>query len=94
MKVQQLPRNAPEPFKPQTANVTRLEELMELPWIKPVAQSGGIFHRFSSKNMDGYWLLLADWHGSWRVIAIVSGDDAEQILNKLPVWTCSEPRST
>ena len=91
MKVQQLLRNAAEP---QTANVTSLEELIELPWIKPVAQTGGKFHRFSSKNMDGHWILLADWHGSWRVIAIAGGDDVERILNKLPVWTYSEPRST
>jgi hypothetical protein len=91
MKVQQLLRNAAEP---QTANVTSLAELMELPWIKPVAQTGGKFHRFSSKNMDNHWILLADWHGSWRVIAIVDGDDAEGILKKLQVWTYSEPRST
>jgi hypothetical protein len=44
--------------------------------------------------MDGHWLLLADLHGTWRGIASVSGDDAEHIINTLPIWTFSRPQST
>jgi hypothetical protein len=90
MKVDQLLPNAVKPLEPQSANVSSLEELLQLPWIKLVAESDGKLHRFSYRRMDDHWLLLADFHGTWRVMALVSGDDVEHIINPLPVWTYSK----
>ena len=87
MRVDELLPNSAEPFKPESANVSSLEELLDLPWITFVARNDGKFYRFSCNRMDDHWLLLADLHGTWRVIALVSGDDAEQIINPLPLWT-------
>jgi hypothetical protein len=94
MKVQQLLRNSEEPFEPQSANVTSLEELLELPWIKLMAQYDAKFYRFSCNRMDDDWLLVADLHGTWRVMALVSGDDAKHIIDSLPIWTLPKSRST
>jgi hypothetical protein len=94
MKVQQLLRNSVEPFEPQSANVNSLGELLELPWIKLMAQYDGKFYRFSCSRMGDDWLLMADLHGTWRVVALVSGDDAEHIIKSLPFWTLPKPRST
>jgi hypothetical protein len=100
MRVDELLPNSAEPFKPESANVSSLEELLDLPWIKFVARNHGKFYRFSCRRMDdcrrmdGHWLLLADLHGTWRGIASVSGDDAEHIINTLPIWTFSRPQST
>jgi hypothetical protein len=94
MNVERLLRNSVEPFEPQSANVTSLEELLELPWIKPIAQYDGKFYRFSCSGMDNDWLLMADLHGTWRVIATLSGDDAKHIINSLPIWTLPKSRST
>jgi hypothetical protein len=60
--------------------------------MKLTAQSGGKFYRFSCR--DDIWILVADLHGAWRVMGLVSGDDAEDIINPLPVWTPSNSRST
>ncbi len=89
MQVDQLLPNPVKPLEPQSANVSSLKELLELPWIKPVAESDGKLYRFSCRRLDDHWLLLADFHGTWRVIGLVSGDDAEHIINPLPVWTFS-----
>jgi hypothetical protein len=94
MQVDQLLPNPVKPLEPQTANVSSLEELLELPWIKVVLNNHGKFYRFSCRHMDDHWLLLADFHGTWRVIALASGDDAEHIINPLPVWTYSKSGST
>jgi hypothetical protein len=94
MRVDELLPNSAEPSKPESANVSSLEELLELPFIKFVARNHGKFYRFSCRRMDDHWLLLADLHGTWRGIASVSGVDAEHIINTLPVWTYSKPRST
>ena len=90
MQVDQLLPNPVKPFEPQSANVSSLEKLMELPWIKVVLNNHGKFYRFSCMRTDDHWLLMADLHGTWRVIALVSGDDAEHIINPLPVWTYSK----
>ena len=90
MQVDQLLPNLVKPLEPQSANVSSLEELLELPWIKLVPESDGKLHRFFCRRMDDHWLLLADFHGTWRVIALVSGDDAEHIINPLPFWTFSK----
>lgn len=90
MQVDQLLPKPVKPLEPRTANVSSLEELLELPWIKFVAESDGKLHRFSCRRMEDHWLLLADFHGTWRVIALVSGDDVEHIINPLPVWTYSK----
>jgi hypothetical protein len=90
MQVDQLLPKTVKPLEPQSANVSSLEELMELPWIKVVLNNDGKFYRFSCRRMDDHWLLLADLHGTWRVTALVSGDDAEHIINPLPVWTYSK----
>ena len=94
MQVDQLLPKTVKPFEPKSANVSSLEELLKLPWIKLVAESDGKLYRFSCNRMDDHWLLLADFHGTWRVIALLSGDDAEHIINTLPIWTPSKPRST
>jgi hypothetical protein len=94
MKVDQLLPNSVEPFEPQSANVSSLEELMELPWIKAVLNNDGEFYRFSCRGPDDHWILMADLHGTWRVIGLVSGDDAKRIVNPLPVWTFSKSPST
>jgi hypothetical protein len=94
MKVDELLLNSAEPFKPERASVSSLEELMELPWIKVVLDNRGKFYRFSCRRPDDHWLLMADLHGTWRVVALVSGDGSEHIINTLPVWTFSKPRST
>jgi hypothetical protein len=100
MKVDELLPESAEPFKPESANVSSLEELLELPFIKFVARNHGKFYRFSCRRMDDFrrmddhWLLLADLHGTWRVIGLLSGGDAEHIINPLPMWTFSKPRST
>jgi hypothetical protein len=94
MKVQQLLRNSVEPFEPQSANVSSLEELLELPWIKRVAQYNGKFYRFSCSGMGDDGLLMANLHGTWQVMATLSGDDAKDIINSLPIWTLSKSRST
>jgi hypothetical protein len=94
MQVDQLLPNRVKPLEPQSANVSSLEELLELSWIKLVAESDGKLFRFSCRRMDDHWLLLADFHATWRVIALVSGDDAEHIIHPLPVWTYSKPRSS
>jgi hypothetical protein len=93
MKVQQLLRNSVEPFEPQSANVSSLEELLELPWFEHLAKKDAKFYRFSCMRPDDNWLLMAELHGVWRVVAVVSGDDSERIINPLPVWTPSKPRS-
>ena len=90
MRVDELLPKSAEPSKPESANVSSLEELMELPWIKFVARNDGKFYRFFCRGTDDHWLLMADLHGTWRVIALVSGDDAEHIINPLPVWTYSK----
>ena len=94
MRIDQLLPKSAEPFKPESENVSSLEELMELPWIKVVLNNHGKFYRFSCRQTDDHSLLMADLHGTWRVIALVSGDDAEDIINTLPIWTLSKPRST
>jgi hypothetical protein len=94
MQVQQLLPKFVEPFKPESANVSSLEELMELPWFKVVLNNHGKFYRFSCKRTDDHWILMADLHGTWRVVALASGDDSGRIINPLPVWTPSKPRST
>jgi hypothetical protein len=94
MRVDELLPNSAEPFKAESANVSSLEELLELPWIKVVLNNHGTFFRFSCRRTDAHWLLMADLHGIWRVVALVSGDDAEHIINTLPIWTFSKPRST
>jgi hypothetical protein len=92
MRIDELLPKSAEPFKPESTNVSSLEELMELPWIKFVARNDGEFYRFFCRGTDDHWLLMADLHGTWRVIALVSGDDAEHIINPLPVWTYSKSR--
>ena len=94
MKVDELLSKSAEPFQPESANVSSLEELLDLPWIKVVARYNATFYRFSCDRMDDHWLLLADLHGTWRVIAVLSGDDAEQIIHPLAVWTLPKSRST
>jgi hypothetical protein len=94
MQVQQLLPKSVEPFKLESANVSCLEELMEVPWIKVVLNNHGKFYRFSCRRMDDHWLLMADLHATWRVVALVSGDGSERIINTLPIWTFSKPRST
>jgi hypothetical protein len=90
MQVDQLLPNPVKPLEPRSANVSSLEELLELPWIKLVAESDGKLYRYPCNRMDDHSLLLADLHGAWRVTALVSGDDAEHIINQLPVWTYSK----
>jgi hypothetical protein len=94
MRVDELLPNSATPFKPESANVSSLEELLELPWIKFVSRNGGKFYRFSCMRTDDHWLLMADLHGTWRVIGLVSGDDVEHIINTLPIWTYSKSPST
>jgi|ERR1700730_17353724 hypothetical protein len=94
MRVDELLPNSAEPFKPESANVRTLEELMELPWIKVVQNNHGKLYRFSCRRPDDHWILMADFHGTWRVMALASGDDSGRIINPLPVWTPSEPRCT
>jgi hypothetical protein len=90
MKVRQLSPNYVELVEPQSANVSSLEELLELPWIKLLAQKKHKFYRFSCNRMNDHFLLMAELKkGAWRVVAIVSGDDFDHIMNPLPVWTCS-----
>jgi hypothetical protein len=87
MKVRQLLANYVELFELQRANVSSLEELLELPWIKPLAQIDCKFYRFSSNRADGHFMLVSEpLEGAWRVEALVSGDDAKNIMNPLPVW--------
>jgi hypothetical protein len=72
----------------QSGNVSSLKELLELPWIKPLADQDYKFSRFSCNRIDDHWLLMAEsQQGAWRVEALASGDDAAQIINPLPVWT-------
>jgi len=89
MQVRQLSPNYVERVEPQTANVSSLEELLELPWIKLLAEKPHKFYRFSYNRMeDHHFLLMAELQeGAWRVVAIVSGDDVDHIMNPLPVWT-------
>jgi hypothetical protein len=94
MRIDELLPKSAEPFNPESENVSSLEELMELPWIKVVLNNHGKFYRFSCRRMDDHWILMADLHGIWRVIGLVSGDDVERIINTLPIWTFSKPRST
>ena len=94
MRVDELLPNSAAPFKAERASVSSLEELMELPWIKVVLNNHGKFYRFSCMRTDDHWLLMADLHGTWRVIGLVSGDDVEHIINTLPIWTFSRPRSS
>ena len=94
MRVDELLPNSAAPFKAERASVSSLEELMELPWIKVVLNNHGKFYRFSCRSTDDHWLLMADLHGTWRVIGLVSGDDAKRIVNPLPVWTYSRSSST
>lgn len=90
MKVDQLLPNSVEPFEPQSANVSSLEELLELPWIKSLARIDHKFHRFSRNRIDDRWFLMAERQdGAWRVAGFVSGEDAEHIMSPLPVWTYS-----
>jgi hypothetical protein len=94
MKVDQLLPNPVKPLEPQSANVSSLEELLDLPWIKVMAQYNATFYRFSCRRPDDHWLLMADLHGTWRVSALLSGDDVEQIINPLPIWTLPKSPST
>jgi hypothetical protein len=94
MRVDELLPNSAERSKPETANVSSLEELMELPWIKVVLNNHGKFYRFSCRRTDDHWILIADLHSTWRVVALVSGDGAEHIISTVPIWTFSKPRST
>ena len=74
MQVDQLLPNPVKPLEPQSANVSSLEELLELPWIKVVLNNYGKFYRFSCRRTDDHWILMADLHGTWRVVALVSGN--------------------
>ena len=94
MKVRQCLSNYVELFEPGSANVSSLEELLDLPWIKVMAQYNVTFYRFSCRRPDDHWLLMADLHGTWRVSALLSGDDVEQIINPLPIWTLPRSPST
>jgi hypothetical protein len=94
MKVQQLLRNSVEPFEPQSANVSSMEELLELPWIKDLAKNGAKFYRFSCSSTDDNWILTAELHGVWHVMALASGEDSGRIIDPLPMWTPSKARST
>ena len=87
MKVQQLLPDSVQPSEPESANVNSLDELLELPWMKLVVQQGGKFYRFYSRRTEDHWILMAEIHGMWRVMALATGDDAEHIISTLPVWT-------
>ena len=90
MKVRQCLSNYVELFEPGSANVSSLEELLELPWIKSLARIDHKFHRFSRNRIDDRWFLMAERQdGAWRVAGFVSGEDAEQIMSPLPGWTYS-----
>src|ERR1700730_12307906 len=92
MRVDELLPNSAVPFKAERASVSSLEELTELPCIKGVLDNHGKFYCFSCRRPDDHWLLMADLHSAWRVVALVSGDGAERIVNTLPVWTFSKPQ--
>jgi hypothetical protein len=94
MKVQQLLRNSVEPFEPQSANVSSMEELLELPWIKDLANNDAKFYRFSCRSTDDNWILTAELHGVWHVMALISGEDSGRIIDPLPMWTPSKARPT
>jgi hypothetical protein len=94
MRVDELLPKSAEPSKPESANVSSLEELMELPWIKVVLNNHGKFYRFSCGRTDDHWILMADLHGTWRVVSLVSGNGSEDIINTIPIWTFFKPRST
>jgi hypothetical protein len=94
MQVQQLLPKSVEPFKLESANVSCLEELMEVPWIKALANNNAKFYRFSCRRMDDNWILTAELHGVWHVMALVSGEDSQRIIDPLPMWTPSKARST
>jgi hypothetical protein len=88
MNVRQLLANYVGLFELQRANVSSLEELLELPWIKPLAKIDCKFYRFSRNRTDGHFMLVSEpLEGAWRVEALVSGDDAAHIMNPLPVWS-------
>ena len=90
MKVRQCLSNYVELFEPRSANVSSLEELLELPWIKSLARTDHKFHRFSRNRIDDRWFLMAERQdGAWCVAGFVSGEDAEHIMSPLPVWTYS-----
>jgi hypothetical protein len=93
MKVDQLLPNPVKPFEPQSANVSSMEELLELPWIKDLAKNGAKFYRFSCSSTDDNWILTAELHGVWHVMALVSGEDSGRIIDPLPMWTPSKARS-
>jgi hypothetical protein len=80
MNVRQHLPSAVKIFEPENANITTLEELLDLPWLQ--------FNRLSHHCMrKGHWVLMAELKGVWRAVAFVSGDDAEYIMNMLPRWT-------
>ena len=94
MKVRRLFPKSVEPFEAQSANVSNLQELLDLPWIKDLVKKDAKFYRHSCNHTDDNWLLMAEWNGIWHVMALVSGDDSGRIVNPLPVWTPSKPRDT
>ena len=94
MKVDQLLSNFVKHLKPQTANVSSMEELLELPWIKDLANNDAKFYRFSCRRMNDNWILTAELHGVWHVMAVVSGEDSGRIIDPLPMWTPSKARPT
>jgi hypothetical protein len=94
MKVDQLLSNPVKHLEPQSANVSSMEELLELPWIKDLANNDAKFYRFSCIRMNDNWILTAELHGVWHVMALVSGEDSGRIIDSLPMWTPSKSRST
>jgi hypothetical protein len=88
MYVRQLLANYVGLSELEKATVDSLQELLELPWLKPLAQINCKFYRFSCNRTDGPLMLVSEpLEGAWRVEALVSGDDAENIMNPLPLWS-------
>jgi hypothetical protein len=90
MEVAQHVSGCVESFEPQTANVSSLKELLELPWIKTFVRRDRTFCRFTLNRVDEptiFMLITEPKKGERQVVAFVSGEDAKGIMNPLPVWT-------
>jgi hypothetical protein len=89
MNVRQLLPSYDKSSEPQSANVSSLEELLDLPWIKLVGKDAKIY-RFSSGYTGNDWILMTELRGTQEVLALLSGDDVLGIIKTLPVFPVSK----
>ena len=74
--------------KPQIAQYSCLEQLLDLPWVKQWKKQNN-FHRFCRSDRGDLLMVESEDGTWWWVVAIVT----PKTINQLPVVQCNEAKS-